>query len=175
MRIGLDLDDTICSTNKVIKKYEDKYCQEKEITNDLLWSNEKNKNEFLNKYLETIYMEAKLKNNSKKIINELKKNGNQIFIITARSNKYINKSMDEFIKDYLKKKNIKVDSIIINSKDKVNACKELNIDIILEDNLYNYEQLIKNSINAILYDELNNYQNISKRITNWKDFIKFIN
>lgn len=27
MRIGLDLDDTICSTDIVIRKYVDNYCQ----------------------------------------------------------------------------------------------------------------------------------------------------
>ena len=106
MRIGLDLDDTICSTNKVIKKYEEKYCIEKKINNDILWSNQENKDDFLNTYLEIIYIEARIKNNSKKIIKELKKGNNEIFIITARSNKYIKQDMKELIKKYLKKKNI---------------------------------------------------------------------
>jgi len=175
MRIGLDLDDTICSTNKVIKKYEDKYCTEKKINSTVLWSNQESKNDFLNTYLETIYMEARIKNNSKKIINELKKGNNKIFIITARTNKYIKQNMEELIKKYLKKKKIEVDKIIINSKDKVTMCKELKIDIMLEDNLYNYEALSKENINVVLFDELKQHQNINNRINNWSEFTKFIN
>ena len=108
MRIGLDLDDTICSTSKAITKYAIKYCEEKYINTDFLWSDEENKNDFLNKYLEIIYLKARLKNNSKKVINELRKQGNQIFIITARSNRYINKNMVEFINEYFKRKTSKM-------------------------------------------------------------------
>jgi len=120
-------------------------------------------------------MEARIKNNSKKIINELKKGNNKIFIITARTNKYIKQNMEELIKKYLKKKKIEVDKIIINSKDKVTMCKELKIDIMLEDNLYNYEALSKENINVVLFDELKQHQNINNRINNWSEFTKFIN
>ena len=45
----------------------------------------------------------------------------------------------------------------------------------LEDNLYNYELLIKENIKAVLFDELKKHKNVNNRINNWNEFIKFIN
>lgn len=174
MKIGLDLDDTICSTDKVIKKYVDKYCKEYSISVDELWINEKTKYDFLNNNLETIYNEAKLKKGVKNTICKLKKGGHKIFIVTARRNKYISMDMKQFISNYLSNKGIEIDGVFIDSKDKVSVCKKNNIDIMLEDNFYNYNLLIQNKVNAILFDELNNHDEIHNRITKWSDIFKFI-
>lgn len=174
MRIGLDLDDTICGTDIVIRKYVDKYCKEKSLSVNELWDNENIKYDFLNNNLETIYNEAKLKKGVKTSICKLQKKGYKIFIVTARRNKYISIDMKQFINNYLIKNGIKVDDIFIDSKDKVSVCKENNIDIILEDNLYNYNLLVKNKVNAILFDELDIHNDIHNRITKWSDIFNFI-
>ena len=75
MRIGLDLDDTICGTDIVIRKYVDKYCKEKSLSVNELWDNENIKYDFLNNNLETIYNEAKLKKGVKTSICKLQKKG----------------------------------------------------------------------------------------------------
>lgn len=174
MRIGLDLDNTICSTDKIIEKYEKKYCKEKKIDAQTLWSSENIKCDFLNNYLEIIYNESPLKRNAKNTINKLKKMNNEIIIITARRNKFINKDMKDLIIQYLNNKNIFVDKVVIDGGDKVDACKNLNINIILEDNFYNYNLLKKSGINVVLFDETNQYINIKNRISNWNEFFKYI-
>lgn len=174
MKIGLDMDDTICSTDKTIRKYVDNYCEDKKIKPEEIWKNEALKQDFLTKNLEKIYISAPLKKNAKSIINKLKKLGNELIIVTARSDKYISISMEELITNYLNTNGITVDKIIINAKDKVDACKEYDIDIMLEDNLYNYNLLINAGINAILYDEINQYQEINNRIVDWKEFLSFV-
>ena len=174
MKIGLDLDDTICSTDKVIRKYVDNYCKKNGIVVDELWSNEVSKKEFLINNLEKIYTEAKIKRGVKTTLNRLKKEGHKLYIITARTNKYMKTDIKSFINDYLNKNNIFVDDIFIDGKDKVDICKNNNIDIILEDNLYNYNLLIKNGINAVLFDEYDIHKEIDARIIKWVSFINFI-
>ena len=124
MIIGLDLDNTICSTDKKIKKYSNIYCQEKQINEEVLWTNDEYKQDFLRLYLEKIYKEAQLKQNCKKVLQELKKKNYKLLIITARRNKYLSVDMKTFIYNYFKKRNIIIDGIILDAKDKVDACKE---------------------------------------------------
>ena len=173
MIIGLDLDNTICSTDKKIKKYSNIYCQEKQINEEVLWTNDEYKQDFLRLYLEKIYKEAQLKQNCKKVLQELKKKNYKLLIITARRNKYLSVDMKTFIYNYFKKRNIIIDGIILDAKDKVDACKEKKVDIMLEDSIYNYNLLKESNVNVVLFDEKNNSE-IKQKITNWNQFLEYI-
>ena len=94
MRIGLDMDDTICSTEETIIKFANKYSIEQKINPDDIWYDEIIKRAFLTKYLETIYLSEPLKEDADKVINEIKNKGNEVIIITARSNSFININME---------------------------------------------------------------------------------
>ena len=172
MRIGIDLDDTICSTSKSFNKYQNKYLKEKKIIYDDLWSNPKYKKEFLEQYLLLIYKNAKIKKNASKILNKLKEK-HELYIITARKKDYI-PNIKEEIYYYLKNNNITVNKINIDAKDKVDACLNNQIDIMIEDNIYNCNKLQENNIDTILYDEEKNYKYISQRASNWKEIEKQI-
>ena len=174
MNIGIDLDDTICSTDKTLRKYVDKYCKCNDIDVESLWKDEEKKCDFLTNNLKVVYSEATLKRDAKKVINTLRNLGNRIYVITARRNKYIDMDMEEFIIDYLNKKGIVIDKVIIDAKDKVDACLNNDIDYMLEDNSYNYELMVKNGINVILFDELDKHKNIKNRITKWRDLLNYI-
>lgn len=63
MRIGIDMDDTICNTKDNLLKYEKLFCEYNNLNYDTLWYNETNKNIFLNTYLKEIYKLATLKEN----------------------------------------------------------------------------------------------------------------
>ncbi len=123
--------------------------------------------------MEKIYEEASLKNYVKDVFDELKNRGNKIYIITARSEKYV---YDIFgsIKKYFKKHNILVDGIFIDAKDKVDVCLNENIDLMIEDNRYNYNKLIDNNIFTILFDENCNNLDVDNRVSNWKEVISKI-
>lgn len=173
MKIGIDMDNTICSTNEKIEVYENIFIKENNITINKLWNDNYYANLFLNKYLEIIYNETELKPNASLYINKLKEEGNEIYIITARSNNYVS-DMYKIINNYCTKHNIKIDGIYINAKDKVDICINNNIDIMIEDSIYNYNKLKENNINTILFDENNNYPNINNRISSWNKIDKVL-
>ena len=175
MRIGLDMDDTICSTEETIIKFANKYSIEQKINPDDIWYDENIKRDFLTKYLETIYLSEPLKEDADKVINEIKNKGNEVIIITARSNSFININMEDLINNYLLNNGIIVDKIIINARNKAEICKQNNIDLMLDDSIYNYYSLTENGINTVLYDEEDKNKDIKNRVKSWKQFMEYIN
>ena len=174
MNIGIDIDNTICNTEEVINKYQNIFIKENNISIEELWNNNNYRLDFLEKYLKIIYKEVTIKEYAKEVINNLSKN-NKIYLITARSNNYFIDNTERFTKDYFNKNKIHIDKLIINAKDKVDACIENNIDIMIEDSLYNYNKLIENNINTILFDDKHKNINIKDRVISWKDIEKIIN
>lgn len=172
MKIGIDMDDTICSTKESIIKYQNIFIKDKNISSDELWNNNTYKDEFLNKYLSDIYTNAKVKENCIKILNQLSKD-NELYIITARTTNYID-DIIKLTKNYLANNNIKVKDIFINSKDKVDTCIKNNIDLMIDDNYYNYQALTNNNINTILFDELDRYKHINNKRNNWNKLIDIL-
>lgn len=136
MLYGIDMNNTICSSLEKINEYQDIFIREENISVDNLWNNEVNKVKFFNKYLENIYDEAELKDGVVESINEFKKRGDEIYIVTARSEKFISSDINDIIDKYCKKNNLNVDKVFINSGDKVDVCINNNIDIMIEDNIY---------------------------------------
>ena len=172
MKIGIDMDDTICSTKESIIKYQNIFIKDKNISSDELWNNNIYKDEFLNKYLSDIYTNAKVKENCIKVLIQLSKD-NELYIITARTTNYID-DIIKLTKNYLANNNIKVKDIFINSKDKVDTCIKNNIDLMIDDNYYNYQALTNNNINTILFDELDRYKHINNKINNWNKLIDIL-
>ena len=172
MKIGIDMDDTICSTKESIIKYQNIFIKDKNISSDELWNNNIYKDEFLNKYLSDIYTNAKVKENCIKVLNQLSKD-NELYMITARTTNYID-DIIKLTKNYLANNNIKVKDIFINSKDKVDTCIKNNIDLMIDDNYYNYQALTNNNINTILFDELDRHKHINNKINNWNKLIDIL-
>jgi len=88
------------------------------------------------------------------IIEKLKKEGNKIFLITARHDdempqEYYGK-MEPITKEWLKKQNIKNDKIIFE-KEKLQPCIDNNIDVMIEDSPTNIQNL-SNKIKIIKFD-----------------------
>jgi hypothetical protein len=174
MNIGIDMDNTICSTSEKILEYQEKFIKQEKISSDTLWKDDSYKTKFLNIYLEKIYNEAKIKENASKVINDLKKQKNKIYIITARTENYVS-NIYKITNDYLLKNKIKADGIFINGKDKVDICINNNIDIMIEDSRYNYDRLVNNKIRTILFDEHYKNSDIIDRVVNWSDINNKIN
>lgn len=173
MRVGIDIDNTICNTDEYIDKYENIFLKEENIDKVLLWNNNDYRLKFLSKYLKTIYEEVSLKEDSREVINDISKD-NEIYLITARSNNFIG-NIEELIDEYFMKRDVHIDKIITNAKDKTDACINNNIDIMIEDSLYNYNKLINKNINTILFDDKHKNINIKNRVTSWKEINKIIN
>lgn len=99
MKIGIDMDDTICSTEESIIRYQNIFVKENNINVDDLWNKVDIQNKFLTEYLERIYLDAEIKNNCNIVLNKLKDN-NELYIITARTYNYVD-DIYRIIKDYL--------------------------------------------------------------------------
>ena len=105
------------------------------------------------------YFESKKpRKDSVEIINLLKEE-NDIFIITARN-------YDESIwtQNWLNKNGIKYDELLINTENKIGACKWKKIDVIVEDNPYNAVCLAEEGIKVLLFDNPYNQNIVHKNI-----------
>ena len=145
MRIGLDIDDTICNTNFVLMKYAYKYNEETENrellkynTNDFSkvygW-NYKEVNSFFRKYYLDALKDIEPKFNVKEILTKLKNEGHEIIFITIRNDNECCGEDEAYriTEEWLKKYEIPYNELHIAISDKKSFCKENNIDVFMDD------------------------------------------
>lgn len=184
MRIGIDIDDTMTDSTKVVReyinKYDECYCDDKHLINNLesiirgFLVDETTKNFFQDHSLEMAY-DIKIKDNVKYIIDKLRDEGNEIYIITARSDKFY-RNAQELCKDYLKKHDINYDKLITSQTFKVETCKNENIDLMIDDAIDTVENVNKEGIKSILFtSEINKDKETHvKRVSNWLELYDVI-
>ena len=177
MRIGIDIDDTITNSTKVVKKYIEKYdsvyCNDKHLINNLnsiirgFLADEDTKR-FFKDHSKEMGMEIEVKEHAKEIIDKLKEEGNQIYIITARSDKFYDNAQ-EFCEEYLKYNNINYDKLITAQTYKLEACKKEKIDLMIDDAVDTVESISKEGIKTILFNSETNKDKKTniKRVSNW--------
>ncbi|MGM9878940.1 MAG: hypothetical protein ACI31R_02830 [Bacilli bacterium] len=171
MRIGIDLDNTIFCTDEQYKKYQSLYLKEKNITEHELWNIRKNRVDYIKKNLNLIFSDVKLKKDVLVNLNKLINDGNEIYIISARSKEYC-ENMYEFTEKSLKQYNIPYKRLILTEKYKKKECLENKIDLMIDDSIDIYNEL-KDSIKVIIFDDKNKYKDIKNRVTNWNElFLK---
>lgn len=172
MRIGVDLDNTICKTSEMINKLLEEYAKEKNIESNNIIENIELKEEFFKKYTLKIFSEVEIKDNASEVLKRLKEKGNEIYIITARSNYFISTEIDvlEPTMNWLNKHGIVVDKVITDSYgiDKAKTCLDNNIDIMIDDDMVNYQSIINLGMKCILFDDKNRY-NVDNRVSSWLD------
>ena len=185
--IGIDLDDTISNSNELFLKYAKLYNEEKKINfpidetqfdldKSFGW-NADNYKEFCEKYLKTLLKETEAKENAVEVIKELKKEGYEIIIITARHEDELGNTYS-FTKRWLEAKHICFDKLIVNSRKKEIDCLENNVEVFIDDNLKNCINVYnKLHIPVFLFDSIYNkhdsYPNI-ERIYSWDEAYKKI-
>lgn len=182
MKIGIDIDDTICDTWKSLIPYlskafnvDKKILKESNKPYDDMWKyNYDEYCKFAKTYYKVLASKYKLKKNARKIINKLKSEGNEIIFITARSDNGFEDPY-KISYDYLSKHKIKFDKLIVCAKDKGKVCKEENIDIFIDDSVHNCQSISSYSIDVLMFDEKWNRDcNDYKRVYNWLDVYKAI-
>lgn len=171
MKIGIDMDDTICCTTEEVDKYELVYLKENNLTSEELWSVKENREKFLYQFIEDIWKDVSLKDGVVDILRELKKD-NELYIVTARTNKYVDDILN-ITNNYLNKNNIMVDGIFVEAGDKVDVCVNNGIDKMIDDSRFIYERLTSNGIDVILFDDKRRNLDITNRVDNWNDILKY--
>ena len=179
MRIGIDIDDTITNTYKEIVKilsYNNNidflYLYNMNLNYDELFSNYHSCKKLSKEDYTYTAKNVELKEDALKVINELSQN-NEIIFITARNNiDYDNSYL--LSKNYLDSKGIKYNEIYTGISDKGKFCNENNIDLFIDDSINNCSSVKSYGIDVLLYDNIFNRNSDLKRVSNWKEILKYI-
>jgi uncharacterized HAD superfamily protein len=158
MRIGIDIDGVLTDIEQWQLDYGSKFYFEKynkEILNnegyettDIFKVDTSLDDEFWNEYFKEYSINVDVRKFANEVINKLKQDSNEIYIITARgsfsSHSANVMSIEEnrnIVLDWLKRNKIEYDKIIFSPEDKLDICKENDIDIIIEDKPANIKSI----------------------------------
>lgn len=178
MNIGIDIDGVLIDFEKFALDYGtkisieekwdikiniEKYLEEEKFN----WTKEQEE-KFWNTYLVKYIEETEAREFSSEIIRKLRKQGNKIYIITARNESGLPQDrygeMKQMTKKWLDKNKIEYDKIIFASDDeKLQKCIENNVSIMIEDNPENILK-ISQKIPVIKYNCEYNKKTIEKNI-----------
>lgn len=185
MVIGIDMDDTICSTNELIIEEADRYDKEVlggsgvkdkdayEFTEMMGWEKDM-KGKFFADRLEYIMGHAEIKEGAKEVINTLHDEGNKIIIISFRKGKYL-ENPTNLTKEWLDRYGIKYDKIYTDTGSKVDECLSNNVKLFIDDKESHCEEVNNAGVDVILFtNAYNKAENRFIRKDNWKDIYKYI-
>ena len=185
MVIGIDMDDTICSTNERIIVEADKYDKEvlggtgvKDVKayefNDMLGWEPEMKGQFFKDRLEYIMGGAEIKDDAKRVINKLHDKGVRIVIISFRKAKYISDPY-KLTKDWLDTEGVKYDKIYVDTGSKVDECLQEKVTLFIDDKESHCEEVSEAGIDVLLFtNEYNKEENRFTRVNNWNEVEKYI-
>ena len=191
MRIGIDIDDTLTDVKNELIKAGENYARSlgKDIKVDKNFEDKNNNGNkwqemfqfdydelkyFLKDIQESITNKAKPRENVVEVINKLKNDGNKIIIITARDSEFHDDPY-KYSKDWLDKNNIYYDKLVVNARNKEDACIEEKIDLFIDDSKSNCLNVKKAGIKTIRVCnviEENNSNLIC--FNNWNDIYSYI-
>lgn len=136
---------------------------------------------FWDKYLYEYVTKEPSRKFSSEVIKQLKEEGNEIYIVTARylTNRSTKEGqqMREIVVKWLDEQEIYYDKIIFSSEDKLEECKKNNIDVMIEDKVENINN-ISTVIPVICFHAGYNKQCKGRNIYrayNWYDIYNLIN
>lgn len=156
MRIGIDIDGVLTDFEKwqleVGSKFFIKY--NKNIVNssgydskDVFEATEEMDSLFWHDYLYDYARNEPARKFAGEVIDKLKNMGYEIYIITARyltnRNDELGKGMRNIVTKWLEENNINYNKIIFSPEDKLEICKENNINIMIEDKVENINNISK--------------------------------
>lgn len=168
MILGIDIDDTIAKTSlealKCLKEYEPTYNNHRDLPS-------KKYNDFMAKYVERIMAEEELFEGVKEAFDYFNSKGYSVIFITARNNAFSNKVI-KITKEYLKKYDIKYDSIIFDQIKKGCKAKENKVDIFIDDKEEVLENVNSYGIECIRFT--NEMDSKFKIFNSWHQIIEYL-
>ncbi len=178
--IGIDIDDTITNSNKVVRYYINKYSNDKELKNNVEGIIRGNyvsdgTKKFYKKHSELIGNKIRVKKHAKEAIQKLHDEGHKIIIVTARNNDYYNDAY-KFSFEYLKRNGIVFDKLITNQAYKTQTCLDEKVDFMIDDAVDTVDSTQSAGIKSILFDSSinKNKKTKAKRLNNWKTVYTYI-
>ncbi len=176
MKIGFDIDDTLCDTNEKLIKYIKEYKPSLiEINKDFKISKRFGISEDVEKSMLKLFYKKAINNaepyeNIVKFLKELHKDGHEIYLISAREN--IN-SIKKITKNWLKNNDIYYDKLLLGVKNKAKACSEKSIALYVDDDYRNCLSVSKLGIKTLMYEK--EYNQDFKEITRIRNIVEIKN
>lgn len=186
MKIGIDIDGVILDTERDLKFFADYWSYFKLAKNRLKnddvtqehcfdWTEEE-MNYFYSNYFDNLTKKAHLIVGAKEILKKLKEEGHELYIVTLRG--YYRKEEKRDAEKKLKKLGVKFDGIHWSIKNKIGKCKELGIQVMIDDNPDNVEQFANSGLGVLYFKEEPTrsvkLDNVVK-VTSWMDIYREIN
>ncbi len=185
MVIGIDMDDTICSTNELIIDIADEYDKKvlggtgvkdrkAYLFTEMMGWPEEMKGKFFNDRLEYIMTHAEIKPHAKEVINKLHDEGNKILIISFRKGKYI-KDPYKLTVDWLDRHGVKYDKVFVDTGEKTDECLENGVKLFIDDKESHCQDVSNAGVDVLLFtNQYNHDENRFTRVNNWDEVYKYI-
>jgi uncharacterized HAD superfamily protein len=185
MVLGIDMDDTICSTNEMIIMEAGVYDKDVlggtgvkdveayEFTEMMGWEQDQ-KGKFFADRLETIMSTAPIKNHAKEVINKLHDEGWKIVIISFRKDKYL-KDPYGMTKKWLDDNGVKYDKLYVNTGTKTDECIENNVTLFIDDKESHCADVSSAGIDVLLFTNAYNHdEKRFDRVDDWDQVYDYI-
>lgn len=178
MRIGIDIDGVLTNIEEFVADYEVKFCYENSLSyrvnlneyddGKALGISAENCEKFWNKYIKYYATEYRARDFASEVIEKLKEDGHEIYIITARNEYGLTGDdygkMKQFVREWIEKNNIYYDKIVHTEESKLPYCIGNYIDIMIEDKPENIKE-ISTKIPVLCYNCTYNKDIKGKNIT----------
>ena len=185
MKIAIDFDGVILDSEPLLKFYADFWStfsigkerlRDDEVTQEKCfdWTGEEIV-DFYNQYFDKITRQSHLMVGAKEILQKLKDEGHQLYIVTLRG--YYNQEERIEAEEKLNQLGIEFDQICWGVKDKIGKCKELEADVMIDDNPTNVMQFANENIKVLYFKEAAireiDLPNV-KKVGSWMDIYRQI-
>ena len=185
MVIAIDLDGVVFDTEEYYRTYSNLYDiqhvknglqnkEEMDVHKRYGWDNEV-ANDFYEKYTEKVLIDSPFKPGAIFVLNELKKLGHTLICITLRG--YYRQCEIDVTEKRLKEANIVFDKIIYSQTNKLFACQEEKVDLIIDDNPNTIQLLSQNNIRCFHFRGAGlkkvKHEN-TKEVQNWGEIFENI-
>lgn len=186
MNIGIDIDDTLNNLSDILLEYGKRYNKENSIEHVIQkekydfeqafgWNKEQ-ENKFKEQYIGTCLSQATIKAGARECIQKLKEEGHRIFIITARTPEETVENVQEISEEWLQRNGIILDKLEIGCEQKIDKCREHNIDVFIDDNTEHCKAVHENlGIPVILFDSIYNQDTKDyDRVYSWEEVYEIV-
>lgn len=187
MKIGIDIDGVVLDYERVLKTFGDLYDfielkkdgiinrNEHHLRDRYNWTEEERMN-FINQYFLKLSKQTSLIPGAKEVIKMLKKEGNELIIISARGGWV--KEMKDVAIEKLEEEGMTFNKYYWAQEDKLEIVQKENIDVMIDDSYEVCKKLSENGIKTIYFRdkemkklEQNEYL---KEVSNWGEIYRYI-
>lgn len=184
MNIGIDLDGVVYQTEKVWRDYAEKYNKliggkliddsEARVDARYDWTKEQYDNFVQNLSIE-ILAKAPIYPKTKEVISKLRTNNKVIFITRRGFSDFGGKEEIDNTLKRLKVDGVEYDKIVFKQDSKVKACKENNIDIMIDDYYKVIDELMDNGVKCLCFRDKRNKTGKHKvpEVYSWEEVLEF--